>query len=238
MEQTDYIARARQLDVPQQRQTISQTSYLAESAERLRQAVERRYGREGASLLAEYNADFIMRKHIGMEECHFGEYPTLAELDAKAGGRLSAAWLMAQLHDLSEYCGCRDKLEGHALRQCASIIATDFDYLKVTEVLLFLHRFKSGRYGRFYGSIDPMVITTALREFLNERLYVLRQRQQRQDEIERQRRRSECVTWEQYRSMTEARLRNEGKNAEADKWSERRNPLLGIELNEIKQKGQ
>lgn len=192
--------------------------------------MEKRYGKEGTALLSHYNADFLLRNHISMEDCHFGNYPTLSELDMKAGGSLSAAWLMAQLHDLSEYCGCKDKLEGHALRQCASIIASDFGYLKVTEILLFLHRFKSGRYGRFYGSIDPIVITASLRDFLDERRHTLRRRQQQQDEQERQRHRSECVTWEQYRSMQENKLRAEGKDKEADMWARRASPLLAMSI--------
>lgn len=192
--------------------------------------MERRYGNAGSALLSEYNADFIMRKRIGAEDCYFGDYPALSELDVKIGDRFSAAWLMAQLHDLSEYCGCKDKLEGHALRQCASIMATDFNYLKVTEVLLFLHRFKSGRYGRFFGSIDPIVITSSMREFLGERLYAMRHRQQLQDEQERQRRKKECVTWEQYRAMQEEKLRAEGKDAEADKWARRASPLLAMSI--------
>lgn len=35
--------------------------------------------------------------------------------------------------------------------------------------MLFFWWFKAGRYGRFYGAVDAMVITTALRQFLKDR---------------------------------------------------------------------
>lgn len=35
--------------------------------------------------------------------------------------------------------------------------------------MLFLNRFKAGRYGRFYGTTDPLVVTTALPEYCKER---------------------------------------------------------------------
>ena len=37
------------------------------------------------------------------------------------------------------------------------------------EMLLFFFRFKTGRYGRFYGTVDPMIIMCALREFIEDR---------------------------------------------------------------------
>ena len=78
-------------------------------------------------------------------------------------------WLVPQLYNLSEYCGCREKLQGTPLEECASVIAMEFYYLTVTELMLFFHWFKTGRYGRFYGSVDPLVITTSIREFIRER---------------------------------------------------------------------
>lgn len=80
-------------------------------------------------------------------------------------------WLMAQLFDLGEFCGCRDKMDAAQAQECARIIKKEFGYLKVSEVMLFFHRCKSGRYGQiFYGSVDPMKITLAMRQhFLPER---------------------------------------------------------------------
>ena len=103
------------------------------------------------------------------DNCFFGDFPTLATINEGYGQNAAFAWLVPQLYNLSEYCGCKDKLQGEPLEECADVIAMDFYWLKISELMLFFHRFKSGRYGRFYGSVDPLVITTSLREFLKER---------------------------------------------------------------------
>lgn len=35
--------------------------------------------------------------------------------------------------------------------------------------MLFFYNFKAGKYGVFYGSVSPLVITTSLQQFLRER---------------------------------------------------------------------
>lgn len=107
-------------------------------------------------------------------------------------------WLVPQLYNLSEYCGCKEKLQGKSLEECAYVIATEFYYLKISELMLFFNRFKAGRYGRFYGSVDPVVITTSLRDFLNERAFAYEKHEQEK----RQKREADsckrATTWEEY----------------------------------------
>lgn len=50
----------------------------------------------------------------------------------------------------------------------AQLIVGDYGYLKLTEVMLFLRRFKTGRYGMFFGNVDPIVIISALGRFVIE----------------------------------------------------------------------
>lgn len=105
--------------------------------------------------------------------CVMGDYPTLAEVRTAYGSKIPSAWLVPQLYDLSEYCGCKDKLSVNTLEELASVIAEEFYFLKISEVMLFLRRFKAGRYGRFYGSVDPLIIMQSLREFIKERAVVI-----------------------------------------------------------------
>lgn len=109
-----------------------------------------------------------------------GDYPTLADICIAYGKTFSFQWLVPQITDLTLFTGAKN-LTKEQIRSLAKVIAAEYHYLKVTELLLFFHRFKTGRYGRFYGSVDPMVITCALREFLSERnslidIYELEQR--------------------------------------------------------------
>lgn len=105
--------------------------------------------------------------------CIMGDYPTLAEVRTAYGSKIPSAWLVPQLYDLSEYCGCKDKLSVNTLEELASVIAEEFYFLKISEVMLFLRRFKAGRYGRFYGRVDPLIIMQSLREFIKERAVVI-----------------------------------------------------------------
>ena len=130
--------------------------------------------------------------------CFFGGAPTLGQLNATYGSQTAAMWLVPQLYNLSEYCGCKDKLEGNSLKECASVIATEFYFLSVSELMLFFHRFKSGKYGRFYGSVDPLVITTSLRDFLKERSNAYDEREKAEKEKADREAAKNAITWEEY----------------------------------------
>ena len=132
------------------------------------------------------------------EQCLYGNFPTLAGVKAAFGSNAPAMWLVPQLYNLSEYCGCREKLQGAPLEECAGVIAAEFYWLKISELMLFFHRFKAGRYGRFYGSVDPLVITTSLREFIRERnidITLHDQKIREQKDIEE---RKNAITYEEY----------------------------------------
>ena len=116
-----------------------------------------------------------MQMQIGDDEdlCHFGDFPTLFDLKNGYQGRTDIAWLMIQITDLSEYCGCKWKLTSQQIEQCAAVICGQFGWLKITEIMRFCWLFKAGKYGKFYGNVDPMVITTALRTFIRDRADII-----------------------------------------------------------------
>lgn len=97
-----------------------------------------------------------------------GDYPTLNDINRAYGEGFATEWMIAQLVNLSESTGAKNITEKQLL-DLAEIIAIEYRYLKVTEMLLFFFRFKLGKYGHFYGSVDPMVITCAIREFIEDR---------------------------------------------------------------------
>ena len=169
-----------------------QPQSLPESSQRMMEM----YGSR-ENLLKVFNPDAQMKLCHDADDCIFGDYPTLANLTAFGKGT-PIAWLIPQLYDLSEYCGCRDKLQGRPLEECASVIAAEFFYLKISELMLFFHRFKSGRYGRFYGSVDPLLITTSLRTFLSERGNAYFEHENRERMAEAREGRKNAVTWEEY----------------------------------------
>ncbi len=148
--------------------------------------------------LATFNPDVQRDICNYPDACFFGGAPTLTQLNMTYGSQTAAMWLIPQLYNLSEYCGCKDKLEGNPLKECASVIATEFYFLSVSELMLFFHRFKSGRYGRFYGSIDPLVITTSIRTFLAERMAAYNEHERIEKERRDQEAKKNVTTWEEY----------------------------------------
>lgn len=166
-----------------------------------------RYG-DRTKFLSLFNPDLQMKVCKDSQLCFFGDAPVLSELNMAYGEMTATMWLVPQLYDLSEYCGCKEKLQGKPLEECASVIATEFYWLKVSELMLFFHRFKSGRYGRFYGSVDPLVITTSLREFLKERNCVIEAREQEERRIKDEESKRNAITYEEY-----LKLKRERENA-------------------------
>lgn len=98
-----------------------------------------------------------------------GDAPTLGTVSKAWGDNITESWLEMQLIDLSEFSGVKDKLSSFQLDSLAQVIIASWGHYKVTEMMLFFQQFKSGKYGRFYGAVDSMVITEALHDFDKER---------------------------------------------------------------------
>ena len=68
--------------------------------------------------------------------------------------------------------------------------------------MLFFHDFKAGQYGKFYGSLDPLVVTTALKEFLAHRGALLDKYEDEEDTKRLEEQRKSAVTFEEYCRLT------------------------------------
>lgn len=142
------------------------------------------------------------------ERCFFGDAPTLAVLNATYGENTAVAWLMVQLNSVSRFCGCREKLTDEVTEELATGIASEWYYIKTSEFLLFFGWLKMGRYGTFYGNVDPIVICSAFRQFLEERNSAYSKHEQY---IERQRRKNEsenAITYEEWQKRKERQKEN------------------------------
>jgi hypothetical protein len=126
-----------------------------------------------------------------IERCFCGKAPTLARLDVSFGEQISVEWLKIQLFDLFEFSGA--KKEGtpeeyaNFLQRISTDISAQFSFLKVTEFMYFFQQFKSGKYGKFYGSIDALTVTVALQDFLQEHKKYVEIEFKRQEEDKRKR---------------------------------------------------
>ena len=80
-----------------------------------------------------------------------------------------ALWVEAQLMTLDFASQTKEGADSNALTEFSRLFAAQYGGIKLTEFLLFVARFKLGRYGKFYGYFDTLTIGEAFRKFLRER---------------------------------------------------------------------
>lgn len=137
-----------------------------------------------------------------LDRSYLGIAPTLTTVCHTYGYDILEVWIMAQLENLNDFCGATLKMSISQMSELAKIIFSDYHFLKVSELLLFFYRFKSGKYGHFYGSIDPQKITVALLEFKRERITEIKYLESKNENDRKEKLREEwekiCVTREEY----------------------------------------
>lgn len=160
-------------------------------------AVIQQYGNREQFLKA-FNPSLQIAVARHPQRAFFGKAPSLAVIRHAYGHNAPTMWIIAQLYDLCEYTGAK-KMDAQQATMLAEVIAQEYGYLKVSELLLFFFRFKAGCYGRFFGAVDPMVITTAIKAFMEERMEAHRQHEQQQQQHEQEEiDKTEKISWQQY----------------------------------------
>lgn len=150
-----------------------------------------------------YCADHLIR-------CFTSDSPTLREIQQVYSNVIMQTWLDIQLCNLIRFCGVKGKEEVDAIvDDLIQVICIHYGHLKVTEIMLFLQQFKAGKYGRFYGRVDPLVITGSFNDFMAYRADMIHK-------IERLRQESTRKKWEEERRESEKR----GEIMTAEEWRE------------------
>jgi len=176
---------------------VQRTSLQGLEKKELKAAIKKMFGTD-KQFLQTFNPDAQYEAARNDFFCYFGNVPTLAHLNAAYMSNTAQQWLVAQLFDLSEFAGARDKLNESQLRQLAQIIVVQYSYLRVTELMLFFFNFKLGKYAEFYGTVDPLAITKSLRQFMKERNDAIYKYER---EIEKQKEamdRANAITYKEY----------------------------------------
>lgn len=136
------------------------------------------------------------------EQLYLGTAPTLFAMAEAYSGAVADSWTMIQLRDLSEYAGCRDKMTLPQIEELARVIRSQYGFMKLTELMRFFLLFKSGRFGRFYGTVDALAVAEALCKFCVYRRNMIgtieRERLQRIAEEKEAEDRKNCITYEEY----------------------------------------
>lgn len=134
-------------------------------------ALRSRYGANKQALLADYapqlQALYCRPEHV--PRLFTGKAPTLYDIQNAYSSETAEAWLGMQLMNLNEFANVGNKLTEFQLDDLAKCIAATFGHLKTTELMFFFHLFKCGKFGRFYGSVDGLIIMGALQDFMKLR---------------------------------------------------------------------
>ena len=151
--------------------TSLKTSQLQKSSRTSPSTIEliRQYGQSANNLLTVYNPSMQVKYCRDVDRVFFGKAPKLRTLAEAHGQHTAESWLTIQLNDLSEFAGCKGKLSKRQYEELAKMILETYPHYNLAEFMLFCHRFKLCRYGRFYGVVDPMVILQSLDKFNEER---------------------------------------------------------------------
>lgn len=123
-----------------------------------------------------------------------GNAPSLGLVATAFGPDARDNWLDIQITELAAFTGCKDKLTDHQIQSLIDIVAEEYHYLKVTEMMYFFRKFKAGEYGKFYGAVDPLTITCALKEFCDDRRTIL-SRLEKEEDDRRKRNDPEYISW-------------------------------------------
>lgn len=165
-----------------------------------------------SEIFASYNPDIgtrilKRRKRLG-ELGTNADIPTLGLLAEAYGEDTPETWLAIQLDNLENSTTQRG-MDDAQFYTIARVITGEYYWLNLAELCLFFTWLKTGKYGRFYGAVDPMRITEALRQFVKERAIDI-------DSVERERRRREiearpmrdpdAISWDEYQRRRRASL--------------------------------
>lgn len=104
-----------------------------------------------------------------IEKAYSEKSPTLSDLERMYGQGSSALWVKTQLLTLDFASSLKEGGDMDSLAEFSGLFVHQYPHIKLTEFLLFIARFKLGRYGKFYGYFDTITIGEGFRKFLRER---------------------------------------------------------------------
>lgn len=125
-----------------------------------------------------------MHYTASLDKVYDGKTPPLGLVRQTYGAKTAEAWVAIQLTDLSEFAGCKGKIEPAQAEQTARMIQQSYGHLTIAQLMLFFQKFKRCAYGKFYGAVDPMVIMGALTDFSDEVGAELQRRRQAAEKTE------------------------------------------------------
>ena len=129
------------------------------------------------------------------------DVPSFVRLNQTFGDKAASSWLFAHLKPLlANFLVDKKKMANEQIEFLASIIASNYPSMKLTEFMLFESYFLGGRYAEFYGDTSYILaITRSLQSFKKDLNTIYWQiERDKQNAIMAADTAETHVTWEQY----------------------------------------
>jgi hypothetical protein len=191
------------------------TNTITNSSEKVT-ALRRQYS--PSKITAEYGIDLqtiAMRACPTIDKCADVQSPMLCTLAeaypafvSKNGERIEStviSWMQGHIVAVSNFVNVKVKMTDWQMNELCQQLIADYPTVTMMEFVLFCARLRTGQYGSFFGTIDPLLITKAFESFMNDRNndYFRKEETERKEREEREAEESKknVVTWEQYCEM-------------------------------------
>lgn len=115
-----------------------------------------------------YDVRNIWNYTLDEGRCHNGTAPTIREC-VQEFGRETVRHIVRQHLDLFvDFLKAKDKPNNKQRDTIVWFVLSQFSGLKITEYQLYIIKAMSGAFGKFYNTLDPLDVTTSLRQWVKE----------------------------------------------------------------------
>lgn len=112
-----------------------------------------------------YNSKKMYAYTQDEERCHIGTAPTLDQAIHTHGRACILQVIDELMMSLVNFTSAKVRLSEDQRQRLAWVILTQYAGMRITELILFVVKAQAGHFGKFYATIDPIDITTALHQW-------------------------------------------------------------------------
>lgn len=104
-----------------------------------------------------------------LRKAYSDKSPTFCDIDAMYGTGSAAVWVETQITGLDFTSQTKESGDVKAIEEFSRLFVRHYNWVKITEFLLFIARYKLGVYGKFYGCFDVISVGDGFKKYLKDR---------------------------------------------------------------------
>lgn len=108
-----------------------------------------------------------------LRKAYSDKSPTFTDINSIYGVDTASLWVETQITGLDFTSNTKESGDANAIEEFSTLFVRHYRWVKITEFLLFIARYKLGIYGKFYGYFDVISIGDAFKKFLKDRILEL-----------------------------------------------------------------